>query len=109
MSKEEFKKFVSTKPELADYVKDNIMTWQKFYELYDLYGENNQIWEKYSTPKETNKINDFIKKINPDTLQQHIQTAQKALDIFSELAIKKEPTPEIIPEVQRPITKFFGD
>ena len=41
MSKETFKEFIRNKPYLIDYVNDNTMSWQKFYELYDLYGENN--------------------------------------------------------------------
>ncbi|MGN1371121.1 MAG: spore coat protein YlbD [Candidatus Coprovivens sp.] len=110
MSKETFKEFVKTKPELADYVKDNTMTWQKFYELYDLYGEDNEIWSKYATSKSQTKVTDFIKKFDPDTFQHHIETAQKALDIFSELATKTTDTKNPIPpNVERPITKFFGD
>ena len=40
MSKETFKEFISKKPELIDYIKNGEMTWQKFYELYDIYGED---------------------------------------------------------------------
>ena len=37
MSKlDNFKKFVSNHPEFADYVKKNNVSWQSFYELYDL-------------------------------------------------------------------------
>ena len=49
MSKEQFIEFVRKRPELSDYVKDNLMTWQQFYELYDLYGEDYKIWDKYTT------------------------------------------------------------
>ena len=41
MKQEEFKNFVRTKPELIKYVQNGKMTWQKFYELYDLYGTDN--------------------------------------------------------------------
>lgn len=110
MSKENFKEFVKTKPELSEYVKDNLMTWQKFYELYDLYGEDDRIWNKY-TSKQTNKVSSIIEKINPDNLQKHIETAQKALDIFSELATKTSEniTQTIKPTIERPLNKFFGD
>lgn len=109
MSKETFKEFIRNKPYLIDYVNDNTMSWQKFYELYDLYGEDDKIWSKYRT-NQNNKISNLIQKINPDTLQQHIETAQKALDIFSELATKTPEKKESIkPPVERPITKFFGD
>ena len=44
MSKETFKAFVKQHPELAQYVRNQQMTWQKFYELYDLYGEDDQVF-----------------------------------------------------------------
>ena len=36
--KEEFKIFARKHPELVSFVKDKSMTWQKFYEIYDIYG-----------------------------------------------------------------------
>lgn len=110
MSKETFKEFVRTKPELAEYVNDNIMTWQKFYELYDIYGEDETIWNKYTNIRKVPKVSELIQKFDPDSLQKHIETAQKALDIFSELATKTTETKTTIkPPIERPITKFFGD
>jgi len=113
MSKEDFKEFVKTKPELATYVADNSMTWQKFYELYDIYGASSEIWDKYpaKTTTKTTKVSDFIEKFNPDDLQKHIESAQKALDVFNELATKttENIAENIKPSIQRPLTKFFGD
>ncbi len=114
MSKEQFKEFVKTKPELASYVTSNEMTWQQFYELYDLYGDNEEIWRKYPPKdniKPTKKISDYMEKFDPDSLQKHIENAQKALDIFSELATKTKENinTNIKPEIARPLTKFFGD
>jgi hypothetical protein len=70
MSKDSFKAFVSKKPELAEYVKDNTMTWQKFYEIYDIYGENEEIWNKYTTTRQTNKISELIKKFDPESFEK---------------------------------------
>ena len=42
----DFKSFVRERPSLANYVNKNEMTWQKFYEMYELYGANNSIWDK---------------------------------------------------------------
>lgn len=111
MGKEQFKEFVKTKPELADYVENNTMTWQKFYELYDMYGENETIWNKYKPVNNEVKVSSFIDKIDPDSIQKHIESAQKALDIFSELATKTTDniTNNIKPSIERPLSKFFGD
>ena len=44
---DEFKMYVKKNPKLINYVKDGSMTWQGFYEIYDLYGEDNNAWSKY--------------------------------------------------------------
>jgi hypothetical protein len=110
MTKEDFKNFVRNKPELASYVTNGDMSWQKFYELYDIYGEDESIWNKY-TNKPSTKITDVLSKFNPDSFQNHLETAQKALDIFSEFANKgaENITNNIKPNIERPLSKFFGD
>ena len=45
MSKENFKNFVRKNPDLADYVLAKKVTWQQLYEIYDMYGEDNKIWD----------------------------------------------------------------
>ncbi len=117
--KEEFKEFVKAKPELIDYINKGDMTWQKFYEIYDLYGSDRSIWDKYSgvenLKKETSggigKITDMMKGINMDSIQEHIGTAQKALGFVQELTGKNASS--VIkpkgPTTPRPIDKFFGD
>lgn len=54
MAKEDFKKFVRSHPELIQYVNSGRMSWQKFYEMYDIYGENNSVWLSY----ENKEVND---------------------------------------------------
>ena len=34
----QFKEFVKQNPSLLNHVKEEKMTWQKFYEMYDIYG-----------------------------------------------------------------------
>ena len=110
MSKEAFKNFIRTKPELVEYVTNGEMTWQKFYELYDIYGEDNNIWDKYQK-KSTFKVSELINKFNPEILQKHLESAQKALDVFSEFATKgtENLTNNIKPNIEKPLNKFFGD
>ena len=108
MSKETFKEFVRTKPYLADYVLKENITWQQLYEIYDLYGESNEIWNKYkpNAPKEN-----FLSKLDTDALTKHIESAQKALTIIGELTNKTSDNIEnnIKPSIERPINKLFKD
>ena len=46
MSKSEFKEFVKNNPRLLTYVNKNEMSWQKFYEMYDMYGSDNEVWKE---------------------------------------------------------------
>lgn len=113
MKKEEFKLFAKSHPELINYLKNNSdMTWQKLYEIYDIYGEDNNIWQKYFTSQSnTSNITDVFKNIDTKKVQEHIGTAQKALNLIQELTTKGGETLENIkgPSLPRPITKFFGD
>ena len=47
--KEQFKEFVKKNPILVRYVKNNEMSWQKFYEIYDIYGEDENAWKDYTS------------------------------------------------------------
>lgn len=120
MKHEEFKNFVRTKPELIKYVKDGSMTWQKFYEIYDLYGTDEKVWNKYlnsdrvGVDESISKISQMVKSVDVDSIKSHINTAQKAIDFVSDLT-KKNPTPDLTktigsgPIKPRPLNKFFED
>ena len=112
-NKDSFKIFVSKHPELIKYVNNNEMTWQKFYEMYDLYGENNDIWNKYNDNDEksddkTTEILNFIKKINLDKLQSGMESVSRVLSLVSEIGNKPDLNnkEEYNP---RPIYKHFED
>ena len=107
MSKEEFKEFIKTKPNLVDYIKDGTMTWQKFYELYDIYGDNDEVWNKYI--KHENKITDYISKLNLENLETGLEKASKALDLINELSKPSEEIIKNVPKTIEPIDKFFGE
>ena len=63
MKQEEFKNFVRTKPELIKYVQNGKMTWQKFYEMYDLYGEDNIVYISIYDRDNNNYYNEIVKTI----------------------------------------------
>ncbi len=116
--KEEFKAFAKLHPELVNYVKDGNMSWQKFYEIYDIYGEDGNAWSPYLKKTSSNTtdamgaISEKIKNIDMNSIQEHIKTAQKALSLVSELTGKSETTSPLtatVPKVPRPINQFFED
>ena len=110
--KENFKEFIRVNPSFASYVNSGEMTWQKFYEMYDLYGPDHNVWDKYKSIKEQRempKINDLFKKIDVDSIKEHISSAQKALDLVQELTAKgsSDVTTNVV--TPRPLNKFFED
>ena len=110
--KDDFKEFIKVNPTFASYVNSGEMTWQKFYEMYDLYGPDNEVWNKYKnvkTERETTKINDLLKNIDMDSIKEHISSAQKALDLVQELTSKATPTSSAVVDLPRPLNKFFED
>ena len=101
MSKKDFKMFVRSNPNLATYVNNGTMTWQRFYEMYDIYGENNDIWNEYklTNKKESNlekKISsvgdtsikdlfNIIKKIDLEQVRKGAEGLQKAITLVQGL------------------------
>ncbi len=121
--KEEFKEFVKNNPQLLKYVKNNEMTWQKFYEMYDLYGEDEQIWSDYQkiepkveTVKKENKITGmadvltWLKMIDLDSLQEGVSSLQRVLGVFQDLSGNKTTTNNDKGEYKpRPLYRHFED
>ena len=99
------------------------MTWQKFYEMYDLYGEDNSIWDKYVKEEEKPTINtknnnknsfneviNMVKNMDVDKVQEGITSLQKALSLFGDLVVSKNnPTSSNNNYTPRPVYKRFED
>ena len=113
--KETFKAFAKSHPELVTSVKKGDTSWQKLYEIYDIYGEDNKAWDTYFNRNNDNLniktgFSDIVKNIDMDSVQKHINTAQKALSLVSELTGKQGVSSPIKgPTNPRPINKFFED
>ena len=114
MSKETFKEFVKNNPRLVKFVNNNEMTWQKFYEMYDMYGANNDVWNKYLKDEKDLEKNigvadfvNFLKTVNLDSLQEGINNVQRVLGIFQDFTKKENTTKEEYKP--RPIYKHFED
>ena len=108
--KEDFKEFVKKNPKLIKYVRNGESNWQKFYEIYDLYGEDDSAWKEYLGVATTVGALDalsWLKNINLDSVQSGITNIQKMLGMVQELTTKDEkPNQEYKP---RPIYKHFED
>ena len=113
MSKEEFKIFAKSHPELVNYIKNGEMTWQKFYEIFDIYGNDKKAWDPYIKKETTTNLSNLFNNIDTDSIQKHINTAQKAIGVVQELTAKGKGTEAISkatgPLIPRPINKFFED
>lgn len=113
--KDEFKEFIRNKPELVEYIKNKDMTMQGFYEIYDIYGDNEEAWKPYLKKEESNstpKLSDIMKNLDLDEIQKHINTAQKALGVVGDLTSKGTSEASSIvkgPLMSRPLNKFFED
>ncbi len=120
MKQEGFKNFVRTKPELIKFVQNGEMTWQKFYEIYDLYGTDDSVWNKYVlsdrsfADESISKITNMVKNVDVDSIKSGINTAQKAIDFVSDLTKKNPVSKDLLsaskgPVSPRPLNKFFED
>ena len=126
MKKEEFKEFVKNNPKLITYVKNNEMTWQKFYEMYDLYGDSNDVWKGYLEPKVEEKnenikdvskvgiagltlseVVNWIKNVDLDNLQEGIGNVQRVLGVMQDFT-KKDSVEKSVYK-PRPLYKHFED
>lgn len=104
MSKDAFKKFVAKNPILITKVKNEETTWQKLYEIYNLYEEDEKVWKSYlessdeSKEEDTNKnfntssimdsFGDYLKNVDMAQVQSGITNIQKVLGLVSDLFIK---------------------
>ena len=110
--KEEFKLFVKDHPELIKYVTKGDMSWQKFFEIYSIYGTDNNVWNKYFNENTSNNMSvsdliNMVKNVDLDSVQKNINNISKALGLVQSLITKDEiPTDTYTP---RPLYKKFED
>ncbi len=124
MKKDEFKEFVKNNPQLIKYVRNNEMTWQKFYEMYDLYGDKEEAWSTYLKKEEKvetkagktaiagltlSEVVNWFKNVDLDGLQEGIGNVQRVLGVVQDFS-KKDNTSDSKPAYKpRPLYKHFED
>ena len=114
MKLDSFKNFVKNNPYLIDYVKNDKMTWQKFYEIYDLYGEDDSIWNDFKNNSLSNTSNigntfkeivNLVKGIDLNSVQKALTSLDKAIEAFK--GFNNNDINETYQE--RPKNKYFED
>ena len=124
MSKDTFKQFARLHPELATTVMNDQASWQKLYELYEIYGEDNKIWNNYFTPQTSTEIKDYsspatfkdlfntFKNMDMESVQKGVTNIQKTIGLLQDIGLTslgaKTPT-NIKPYEPRPLYRHFED
>lgn len=113
MSKETFKLFARDHPELATSVLSGKTTWQKLYELYDIYGESSPVWDTYfkkNTLPSQSTFKDLFntfRSLDMESVQKGVINLQKTIGLLQDLGIgSKETPPTYEPQ---PIYRRFED
>lgn len=112
-----FKAFVKKNPRLMAFVRNKEMTWQNFYEMFDLYGEDESVWGPYLKKEEVEQTTTaagldllgFLKGIDLDAIQNGVSSIQRVLGVVQDLSDNQSKTdtkPEYKP---RPLYKHFED
>lgn len=121
MSKETFKLFARNHPELASAVMKGQASWQKLYELYDIYGETNSVWDSYFNTVKTvestfqpNTFRDFFntfKNIDLDSVQKGVNNLQKTVGLLQDIGLGSKNRNQAADSSYepRPMYKYFED
>jgi len=117
--KEEFKNFVKENPKLLKYVKSGEMSWQKFYEMYDIYGKDEEVWKEYLTVATVSttatsafsfgEVMNWLKNIDLDTVQTGIGNLQRVIGMVQDLSNKDTKDEKKEEYKPRPLYKHFDD
>lgn len=124
MSKENFKNFVRNNPNLAKHVNNDEISWQKLYEMYNLYGDNSDVWNDYvndtnsdrSVPRVTKnneiafkELVNMVKNIDLEKVRSGITGVQKAISLVQDLGFGGGNNNNRQPYEARPMYQHFDD
>lgn len=94
---EPFKAFVKKHPGLLDEVKKGKWTWKELYEEWQIFGENDQRWERYKQNDETKTEHGFLgifakmKNINLQDVQKNIVELKELVQTIQQLIHEIQP------------------
>jgi hypothetical protein len=93
-SVEQFKQFVKRHPKMIKEVRSGNKTWKEFYEDWYLFGEEDEIWERYKEAKEVetstsesfmSRIVSSLKNIDANELGKYIANFQEAISAIQNI------------------------
>lgn len=112
MSKETFKVFAQKHPELATSVLKEKTTWQKLYELYDIYGEKSTVWDSFiETRNSKESIKDLFqtfKNLDMEQVQKGVASLQKTIGFLQDMGLGSTQNTRTTYE-PKPIYTYFDD
>ena len=92
------------------------MSWQKFYEIYDIYGDDESVWKEYLSPSNDSDSSvslsgfDFIKNLDFDSIQSGVTSLQRVLSLLQDMTNKKSVNSNNSNVYStRPLYKHFED
>ena len=121
---DDFKKFVKDNSFLIGYIRRGKKSWQEIYEIYDLYGEDEEAWSKFLEEDEIDSANvsssskggyleeliRMAKNVDMNKVQEGISSLQKTLGLFGELFVNKSGSTTDGKEYNpRPLYRRFED
>lgn len=94
-SLEEFKQFVKSVPGIRQEVLDGHYTWQQLYEIYCLYGKDDDVFKPYLNQKTTDafdlqKIMFIVKNLDLEAIGRSLDGISKVLNIVVGLTNKED-------------------
>ena len=99
-----FKEFIKDKEFLIDKVNAGETSWQKLYEIYDLYGEDASIFKIEANSNENEekannegKVNSILKAfegVDVNKINENLEGVRKILAVLSEFSKKDDVKPK---------------
>ena len=90
--KSQFKKFVRDNPNLIKYVRNGSKTWQDFYEIFNLYGSSESVWNEYLndsvSKSQSVDLMSWFKTIDLDSIQNGVESIQRVLGVVQDFTNK---------------------
>lgn len=112
MSKDTFKIFAGKHPELAATVLKSKTTWQKLYELYDIYGENSTVWDNFFTSQPAKEplkeLFQTFKNLDMEQVQKGVTSLQKTIGLLQDIGLNNNDL--VRPQYEpKPLYTYFDD